>query len=79
MCILLMIGFHLENELLSRAPNCTIWAYDYSVQTFGPQLEDTNRDRAHFTQVGVAGKTDMSDPPFYSVEDLMRSNGHEYM
>lgn len=65
--------------MLSRT-NCVVWAYDFSVVDFGEQLEPSNRDRAHFKQVGIAGKTDESKtPPFYSIADLMKMNGHNYM
>ena len=68
-----------ENELLSRT-DCEVWAYDFSVVDFGKQMEPQNRDRAHFTQAGIAGKTNTTtDPPFYSIADLMEMNGHEYM
>lgn len=66
--------------MLSRAKNCTVWAYDFSVVDFGKQLSSSNRDRAHFLQAGIAGKTDKSkNPPFYSIAELMRMNNHEYM
>lgn len=66
--------------MLSRAKNCTVWAYDFSVVDFGNQLSDSNRGRAHFLQAGIAGKTDKSkSPPFYSIAELMRMNNHEYM
>lgn len=68
-----------ENEMLSRT-NCVVWAYDFSVVDFGEQLEPGNRERAHFLQAGIAGKTDKTkEPPFYSISDLMKMNGHEYM
>lgn len=65
--------------MLSRT-NCSVWAYDYSVIDFGEQLEESNRERAHFLQAGISGATDTSrKPPFYSVGELMRMNGHNYM
>ncbi len=68
-----------ENELLSRT-DCELWAYDFSVVDFGVQLEPGNRARAHFMQAGIAGATDTAkDPPFYSIADLMKMNGHDYM
>ncbi|KLU87815.1 hypothetical protein MAPG_06808 [Magnaporthiopsis poae ATCC 64411] len=68
-----------ENELLSRT-NCSVWAYDFDVVDFGQQLEDANRPRAHFMQAGVAGETNASkSPPFYSLADLMKMNGHDYI
>jgi hypothetical protein len=65
--------------MLSRTP-CSVWAYDFSVVDFGEQLEASNRARASFLQAGIAGKTDKTKtPPFYSISDLMKMNGHDYM
>lgn len=82
-CVIYSFGVRdessFENEILSRT-NCEVWAYDFSVVDFGVQLEPANRDRASFMQAGIAGKTDTArDPPFYSIRDLMKMNGHEYM
>lgn len=82
-CIIYSFGVRdessFENEMLSRT-NCQVWAYDFSVVDFGEQLEATNRDRAKFMQVGIAGKTDLNkSPPYYSIADLMKMNGHDYM
>ncbi len=66
--------------MLSRAKKCKVWAYDFSVVDFGKQLEPSNRDRAKFLQAGIAGQTNTTrSPPFYSIADLMKMNGHEYM
>jgi hypothetical protein len=60
--------------------HCEIWAYDFSVVDFGKQLKEEHRDRAHFTQVGISGETDTTKtPPFYSIQDLMKLNGHDYL
>jgi len=68
-----------ENALLGRTA-CEVWAYDYSVVDLGEQLEAAHRARAHFVQAGVSGRTDTArDPPFYSIADLMRGNGHDYV
>lgn len=82
-CIIYSFGVRdessFENEMLSRT-NCQVWAYDFSVVDFGTQVEEKNRDRAKFMQVGIAGKTDTTkSPPFYSIADLMKMNGHEYI
>jgi hypothetical protein len=82
-CIIYSFGVRdessFENDMLSRT-NCSVWAYDFSVVDFGQQLQPENRARAKFLQAGIAGKTDMAkDPPFYSISDLMKQNGHTYI
>lgn len=82
-CVIYSMGVRdessFENEMLKRT-NCEVWAYDFSVVDFGVQLEPGNRARAHFFQAGIAGKTDKTkDPPFYSISDLMKMNGHTYI
>lgn len=82
-CVIYSFGVRdessFENEMLSRTA-CQVWAYDFSVVDFGVQLEPSNRDRARFMQAGISGKTDTTkEPPFYSIADLMKMNGHDYM
>ncbi|KAK2040417.1 hypothetical protein LZ31DRAFT_604177 [Colletotrichum somersetense] len=82
-CVIYSFGVRdessFEQEMLERTP-CVVWAYDFSVVDFGEQLAPSNRDRAHFSQVGIAGTTDTTKtPPFYSIGDLMKLNGHEYI
>jgi hypothetical protein len=68
-----------EDETIERT-NCEIWAYDYSVTNFGKQLSYEHRARAHFTQAGISGVTNSTSfPPFYTIQDLMKMNGHDYM
>lgn len=68
-----------EDETLSRT-DCEIWAYDFSVVDFGKQLSAANRNKAHFTQAGIAGHTDPTrTPPYWSIQDLMKQNGHDYI
>jgi hypothetical protein len=65
--------------MLTRT-HCEIWGYDFSVVEFGKQLNASHRDRAHFKQAGISGETDLTkEPPFYSIQDLMKQNGHDYM
>ncbi|KAI9819118.1 MAG: hypothetical protein M1827_007274 [Pycnora praestabilis] len=69
-----------EEEMLTRIPNAEIFAFDYSVDDFGPQLLPGNRERAHFMKVGLGATDDPSrSPPFYTLQSLMRHNKHEYM
>jgi hypothetical protein len=74
-----MVAITTEEEMLSRT-YCEIWAYDFSVDQFGPQLSENHLDRAHFMKAGISGETDEThDPPFYTIADLMKMNGHNYM
>lgn len=69
-----------EAELLKRLPAARIWGYDFSVDTWGPQIAPENRNRTFFHKVGL-GDTDMptNDPPFYTLQTLMWQNNHTYI
>lgn len=68
-----------EDETIERT-HCEVWAYDFSVTDFGKQLTPEHKMRAHFMKAGIDGKTDKTqDPPFYTIQDLMKMNGHDYM
>ncbi len=83
-CIIYSFGIQFESSFeegyLERT-HCEIWGYDYSVSKFGEQLKGIERkSHAHFTQAGIAGKTDTTkEPPFYSIQDLMELNGHDHV
>lgn len=69
-----------EAEMLARIPSAQIYAYDYSVTKFGPQLSPSYSSRAHFKQVGLGAKDDIyKNPQFYSLASLMAQNNHTYM
>jgi hypothetical protein len=68
-----------EQEMLERT-NCEIYGYDFSVDSFGSQITPEFRARTHFLKAGVASSTDKNrSPPFYTIQDLMEMNHHEYM
>lgn len=84
-CVVYSFGIQYEStfeeQLIERTPNCLIWGYDYSVDKFGPALKAHEaKNRAFFTQAGIAGKTDLvSEPQMYSIQDLMAINGHDHI
>lgn len=84
-CIIYSFGIQtessFEDQLLKRTPGCEIWGYDFTVDKFGPQLHEIEAaGRAHFTKAGIAGETDThKSPPFYSIQDLMATNGHDHI
>jgi hypothetical protein len=68
-----------EQEMLERT-NCEIWGYDFSVDNFGPQIQDDVRHRTHFTKAAIGSTTDVTkNPPSYTIQDLMAKNGHDYV
>ena len=84
-CIIYSFGIFnessFESEMIGRTPHCQIWGYDFSVNKFGADLDRPEaKGRTHFTQVGIAGKSDTAkDPPFISIQDLMAINGHDHI
>ncbi|CAG8972101.1 hypothetical protein HYALB_00011233 [Hymenoscyphus albidus] len=69
-----------EAEMLARVPSAEIFAYDYTVASFGPQIAGSDSSRAYFKQVGL-DRMDVLDrtPPFMSLQSLMKNNSHTYM
>ncbi|EEP79287.1 predicted protein [Uncinocarpus reesii 1704] len=82
-CVIYSFGVNddsaFENSVLSRT-NCEIWGYDYSVNSWAVSLDHSFLPRAHFTKAGISNITNTDrSPPFYSVKDLMKLNGHDYI
>lgn len=69
-----------EAEMLARIPSAQIYAFDYSVTSFGPQLPASFSARAHFRQVGLSWYDEFNrSPQFFSLQTLMMENKHTYM
>lgn len=75
-----------EAALLERAPRAQVYGYDFSVDSWGPQIEDNPelRSRAHFHKWAVGGKDAHGpdyDPNFqvYTLHTLMKLNGHTWI
>ena len=71
-----------EAALLEAAPTCEIWGYDFSVNSFGPEIENVPSlaARGHFSAVGLAGHdAPHSTPPMYTLQSLMERNGHDFI
>jgi hypothetical protein len=69
-----------EAEILARIPSAQIYAFDFSVSNFGPQLSPLHASRAHFQAVGL-GIEDLPSqvPQFYTISTLMARNNHCYI
>ncbi|KAI0697284.1 methyltransferase domain-containing protein [Cytidiella melzeri] len=71
-----------EAAFLHRAPNCQIWGYDFSVSSWGPQIQDNPvlLPSAHFFPYKASSRDlTHSRPPEYTIETLMRQNGHTFI
>ncbi|SPO06822.1 uncharacterized protein DNG_09516 [Cephalotrichum gorgonifer] len=68
-------------EAMMERTNVQIWGYDFSVDSWASEVaKGPFTSRAHFTKAGIGKETDPKrDPPFYTVQDLMKANGHEYV
>ncbi|KZT54623.1 hypothetical protein CALCODRAFT_485371 [Calocera cornea HHB12733] len=75
-----------EAALLERAPRAQVYGYDYSVNSWGPQIENNAelKSRAHFHKWAVGGK-DAHGPDFdpnfqvYTLDTLMKLNDHTWI
>ncbi|KAH9949115.1 methyltransferase domain-containing protein [Amylocystis lapponica] len=87
-CVVYSFGLNgessFEAEILTRAPGCQVWGYDFSVTSFGPEIENNPRlaGRAHFHPWALGGTDSYgpsADPPFYTLHTLMEMNGHSFI
>ncbi|KAJ6536581.1 methyltransferase domain-containing protein [Mycena vulgaris] len=87
-CVIYSFGVNsdssFEADILKRAPGCEVWGYDFSVQSFGPEITKDRAlaPRAHFFPYAL-GATDAhtptDDPPMYTLASLMRHNEHTFI
>ncbi|KAJ7175784.1 methyltransferase domain-containing protein [Mycena filopes] len=85
-CIVYSFGINYESsfeaEILANTDECEIWGYDFSVNSFGPQIPRSQAHRTHFRPYGLAG-TDKHGPDdtnkMYTLESLMKMNGHTHI
>lgn len=68
-----------EADFLERT-NARIWGYDYSVDSWAKDIKKEHYSRASFSKLGIGKVTDeTSNPPFFTLQDLMKRNGHSYV
>ncbi|KAI0301031.1 methyltransferase domain-containing protein [Multifurca ochricompacta] len=73
-----------EAALMERAPGCQVWGYDFTVDKFGPEVEESPalKQRAHFRPWGLSGHNAHGpddQPRYYTLDALMRLNGHSFI
>ncbi|KAH8988086.1 methyltransferase domain-containing protein [Lactarius akahatsu] len=87
-CVIYSFGINgessFESTLLKRAPGCEAWGYDYSVNSWGPEItgDPEVRDRAHFRPFALGGTNNHEDhdnPKYWTLDSLMDLNGHTFI
>ncbi|KDQ49958.1 hypothetical protein JAAARDRAFT_42446 [Jaapia argillacea MUCL 33604] len=85
-CIIYSIGVNYESsfeaEVLERTKHCQIWGYDFTTESFGPQIPRLLRSRAHFKPWGLGTKDAHGSgdvQKMYTLESLMKMNGHTHI
>ncbi|KAF8843056.1 hypothetical protein BDN67DRAFT_964951 [Paxillus ammoniavirescens] len=87
-CVMYSFGINgessFEADVMRAAPGCEVYGYDFSVNSFGPEIEqdpDLKR-RAHFFAFALGPKDAYSltdDPKMYTLRTLMERNGHDFI
>ncbi|KZP34203.1 hypothetical protein FIBSPDRAFT_719945 [Athelia psychrophila] len=85
-CVIYSVGINgessFEAHLLERGSSCQVWGYDFSVKSFGPEIEklpDLKR-RSHFKSYALGGRDAPNEsPPVYTLATLMAQNNHTFI
>ncbi|KDR78037.1 hypothetical protein GALMADRAFT_245009 [Galerina marginata CBS 339.88] len=85
-CVVYSFGINyessFESEILAGTEYCQVWGYDFSVKSFGPEIPRSRSHRTHFRPVGLSGSDkhgEDDDPKMYTLETLMKENGHKHI
>jgi len=88
-CVIYSFGINgessFEAELLQRTSGCQVWGYDFSVNSFGPEVAKDRKIayRSHFQPYGLSGVSNHAPghagPPMYTLPELMQMNGHKFI
>ncbi|KAH9171950.1 methyltransferase domain-containing protein [Lactarius sanguifluus] len=73
-----------ESTLLKRGPGCEVWGYDFTVNSWGPEITDDPelRDRAHFKPFALGGTNNHEDhdnPKYWTLDSFMDLHGHTFI
>jgi hypothetical protein len=87
-CVIYSFGINGESSfeatLLDRAPGCEVWGYDFTVKSFGPEIEDYPllKARSHFQPWALGGRNahgPEDESKYYTLDALMKLNGHTFI
>ncbi|KAF9523667.1 methyltransferase domain-containing protein [Crepidotus variabilis] len=85
-CVVYSFGINYESsfeaQILGHTQDCQIYGYDFSVKSFGPEIPSNQAHRTHFHAFGLSGSDKHGpddNPPMYTLESLMKMNGHKHI
>ncbi|KAG8214141.1 hypothetical protein J3R82DRAFT_10907 [Butyriboletus roseoflavus] len=87
-CVMYSFGINgessFEADIMKAAPGCEAYGYDFSVNSFGPEIELVSdlKHRSHFFPYALGPKDAFSpidDPKMYTLRTLMERNGHDFI
>jgi len=85
-CVIYSFGINYESSfeaaLLSRTHGCQVWGYDFSVNSFGPEIPPTQAFRAHFYPYKLGGwdaHEAEHENKMYTLQTLMANNNHTFI
>jgi hypothetical protein len=83
-CVIYSFGVDYESsfeaELLSDTRHCRVWGYDPTAKSFGSKIPRALAHRAHFSPYSLSDKHEKETKrPMYTLESLMRMNGHTHI
>ncbi|KAF8588007.1 hypothetical protein K439DRAFT_1385251 [Ramaria rubella] len=87
-CVIYSFGVNGESSfeatILERVHGCQLYGYDFSVNSFGPEINNVPglKSRSHFWPWGLSGKDahgPNNNPKLYTLETLMKMNGHNFI
>lgn len=84
-CVVYSFGIQNETsyeEEILRRTECEVWGYDFSVEGLPEHVVNEFGERVKFRKIGVSEGETMVDEEgveFWSLSDLMRENGHEFI
>lgn len=85
-CVVYSLGVNhdssFEAALLTAAPNCEVWGYDFSVNSFGPEVHNnpTFAAKSHFAPYKIGAHDNAHlNPPEYTIQTLLERNGHRFI
>lgn len=67
-----------EQEMLNRT-NAHVFGYDYTVDSFGPEVTDDYQNRTTMKKAGIGPRDISGEPPFFTLQSLMKQNNHTYI